>query len=117
MSEQAMQRDALAKVAPPALPLSVTLRLQKIGLNPTLLFGLMLFTMVLFVAIAAPLLTPYDPIAQSLGDAFLPPGSPDHILGTDNFGRDMWSRIAYSTRLDLQIGVISVLFPFAVGSL
>ena len=112
-----MQRDALANVAPPVLPLSVTLRLQKIGLNPTLLFGLMLFSIVLFVAIAAPLLTPYDPIAQSLGDAFLPPGSPDHILGTDNFGRDMWSRIAYSTRLDLQIGVISVLFPFAVGSL
>jgi peptide/nickel transport system permease protein len=116
MSEQAMQREALSTVTP-ALPVSFTLRLQKIGLNPTLLFGLMLFTIVLFVAIAAPLLTPYDPIAQSLGDAFLPPGSPEHILGTDNFGRDMWSRIAYSTRLDLQIGVISVLFPFAVGSL
>jgi len=116
MSDQAMQREAMASVTP-ALPVSFTLRLQKIGLNATLLFGLMLFSIVLFVAIAAPLLTPYDPIAQSLGDAFLPPGSPDHILGTDNFGRDMWSRLAYSTRLDLQIGVISVLFPFAVGSL
>jgi len=43
--------------------------------------------------------------------------SPNHILGTDNFGRDVWSRIVWSTRLDLQIGLISVLFPFVFGSL
>src|SRR5438552_3085070 len=47
----------------------------------------------------------------------LPPFSPDHILGTDNFGRDIWSRIAFSTRLDLQIGLLSVTFPFVFGSL
>jgi len=69
------------------------------------------------VAIGAPLLTPYDPIVQKLDEAFRPPLSPNHILGTDNFGRDVWSRILYSTRLDLQIGLISVLFPFAFGSL
>src|ERR671930_568519 len=39
------------------------------------------------------------------------------ILGTDNFGRDIWSRIAYSPRLDLQIGLLSVLFPFVFGGL
>jgi peptide/nickel transport system permease protein len=43
--------------------------------------------------------------------------SANHILGTDNFGRDIWSRIVYSTRLDLQIGLFSVLFPFVFGSL
>src|SRR5207302_652664 len=71
-----------------------------------------LVIVVVLVAIAAPLLTPYDPIAQQFTDSFLPPFSPGHILGTDNFGRDIWSRIAYSTRLDLQIGLFSVLFPF-----
>jgi peptide/nickel transport system permease protein len=92
-------------------------RARRIRLNPTLLTGLSLLGLVVLVAIAAPLLTPYDPIAQQFADSFLPPFSPGHILGTDNFGRDIWSRIAYSTRLDLQIGLISVTFPFIFGSL
>jgi peptide/nickel transport system permease protein len=101
----------------PVLQLGFTMRLQRVGLNVTLLAGLVLLAVVILVAIAAPLLTPYDPIVQKLDEGFLPPLSPNHILGTDNFGRDVWSRIAYSTRLDLQIGLISVLFPFIFGSL
>jgi peptide/nickel transport system permease protein len=116
MSEDVLDTRLLPNVAP-ALQLSFTMRLQKVGLNPTLVSGLVLLGIVILVAIGAPLLTPYDPIAQSLGDAFLPPLSPEHILGTDNFGRDVWSRIVYSTRLDLQIGFVSVLFPFVFGTL
>jgi peptide/nickel transport system permease protein len=116
MSDTVLKSRLLPEVAP-ALHLSYTLRLQKVGLNPTLVAGLLLLALVVLVAIAAPLLTPYDPIAQSLGEAFRPPFSPDHALGTDNFGRDIWSRIVWSTRLDLQIGLISVLFPFIFGSL
>src|SRR5437588_307773 len=63
------------------------------------------------------LLTPSDPLEPRFTAAFLPPFSPGHILGTDNFGRDIWSRIAFSTRLDLQIGLLSVSFPFIFGSL
>jgi peptide/nickel transport system permease protein len=92
-------------------------RARTIRVNPTLLTGLGLLGLVVLVAIAAPLLTPYDPIAQQFTESFLPPFSPGHILGTDNFGRDIWSRIAYSTRLDLQIGLLSVTFPFIFGSL
>jgi peptide/nickel transport system permease protein len=117
MSEIALGSRQMRGVASPAVRLIYTMRLQKIGLNPTLLTGLVLLAVVVLVAIAAPLLTPYDPIAQSLAEAFQPPLSPDHILGTDNFGRDIWSRIVYSTRLDLQIGLVSVLFPFVFGSL
>jgi peptide/nickel transport system permease protein len=118
MSETALSSSLARPHAAPALQqLSFGMRLQKLGLNPTLLAGIVLLTLVVMVAIAAPLLTPYDPIAQSLGEAFKPPLSPGHILGTDNFGRDMWSRIVYSTQLDLQIGLISVLFPFVFGSL
>src|ERR1700674_308695 len=87
------------------------MRSRRIRLNPTLLTGLVLLGFVVLVAIAAPLLTPYDPIAQQFTESFLPPFSPGHVLGTDNFGRDIWSRIAYSTRLDLQIGLLSALFP------
>ena len=112
MSEKALDVGPvqLARVMP-------VVRSRRIRLNPTLLTGLSLLCLVVIVAIAAPLLTPYDPIAQQFADSFLPPFSPGHILGTDNFGRDIWSRIAYSTRLDLQIGLISVTFPFIFGGL
>jgi peptide/nickel transport system permease protein len=102
-------RGALTQVTP------VT-RTRWIRIGPTLLTGLVLLGLVVLVAIAAPLLTPYDPIEQRFTEAFLPPFSPGHVLGTDNFGRDIWSRIVYSTRLDLQIGLLSVSFPFIFGS-
>jgi peptide/nickel transport system permease protein len=115
MSEGVLDTRLRPQVAP--LPeLSFTMRLQKVGLNPTLLAGLLLLALVVVIAIIAPLLTPYDPIVQKLDEAFKPPLSPNHLLGTDNFGRDVWSRILYSTRLDLQISLISVLFPFTFGS-
>ena len=117
MSESVLDAGLRPRVGEPVLQLSFTMRLQKIGLNPTLLAGLLLLALVVLVAICAPLLTPYDPIVQKLDEAFQPPLSVHHILGTDNFGRDVWSRILYGTRLDLQIGVISVLFPFVFGSL
>ena len=117
MSESVLDAGLRPRVGEPVLQLSFTMWLQKIGLNPTLLAGLLLLALVVLVAICAPLLTPYDPIVQKLDEAFQPPLSVNHILGTDNFGRDVWSRILYGTRLDLQIGVISVLFPFVFGSL
>src|SRR5438046_5541207 len=117
MSESVLDTRLSRPRVAPVLQLGFTMRLQKIGLNPTLLAGLILLTIVVLAAICAPLLTPYDPIAQKLDEAFQPPLSAKHILGTDNFGRDVWSRIVYSTRLDLQIGLFSVLFPFIFGSL
>src|SRR5215470_14494726 len=87
--------------------LGFTMRLQKIGLNPTLLAGLILLAIVVLAGLSAPLLTSYDPNAQNLTDAFQPPLSARHLLGTDNFGRDIWSRILYSTQLDLQIALVA----------
>jgi peptide/nickel transport system permease protein len=95
---------------------SLAIQWKRLRINSTLLTGTIMLLLVILVAISAPLLTPYDPIVQDLNSAFLPPGSPGHILGTDNFGRDEFSRIIFATRLDLQIGFISVLFPFLAGS-
>lgn len=115
MSENVLEPAVLRNVG--AVPrLSYSMRLQKVGLNATLLAGLVLLAVVVAAAIAAPLLTPYDPIVQKLDDTFRPPFSPNHILGTDNFGRDIWSRIVYGARLDLQIALIAVIFPFVFGS-
>jgi peptide/nickel transport system permease protein len=116
MSEHVVETGVGRPSVAPALQLPLDLRLQKIGLNATLLSGLVLLGLVVLAAIAAPLLTPYDPIAQKLDQAFKPPLTAGHVLGTDNFGRDVWSRIVYSTRLDLQIAVVSVLFPFIFGT-
>ncbi len=95
---------------------SLAIRWRRLRINSALLSGIIILILVVMVAFLAPLLTPYDPIAQDLNSAFLPPGSPGHFLGTDNFGRDEFSRIIFSTRLDLQIGFLSVLFPFLFGS-
>jgi peptide/nickel transport system permease protein len=75
--------------------------------------GLCLFWLI--VALTAPWLAPFDPLEQNLGATLLPPGGA-HLLGTDNFGRDVLSRIIWGTRLDLQMGVFGVLFPFVIGT-
>jgi peptide/nickel transport system permease protein len=115
-----MSEKALGAGLPETVPFAertAAMRMREIRIAPTLLAGLVLLGLVVVVAIAAPLITFYDPIEQRFAEAFLPPFSPGHILGTDNFGRDIWSRIAFSTRLDLQIGLLSVLFPFIFGGL
>jgi peptide/nickel transport system permease protein len=90
---------------------------RKLRINSLIIGGTILLLIVILAAIFAPLLTPYDPIAQNLNETFLPPLSPAHALGTDNFGRDIWSRIVYGARMDLQIAFLAVLFPFVFGSL
>lgn len=68
----------------------------------------------ILLAVFAPLVAPYDPLAQDLMARLQPP-SWTHPLGTDNFGRDILSRIIFGTRLDLQMGILGVLFPFLIG--
>jgi peptide/nickel transport system permease protein len=116
MSESVLtgQPSAIASAARP--PRSVSF-IRRLNIRGTLLLGLILLAIVILVALFAPLLAPYNPISQDLARAFAPPFSSGHLLGTDNFGRDELSRIIFSTRLDLQIGFFSVLFPFIAGSL
>ena len=77
--------------------------------------------LVLFICgVAAPLLSPHDPQAQTLEDRLRPPrwaenGSPAYLLGTDNLGRDMLSRIIYGSRISLLVGVATVIFAGIVG--
>jgi len=82
--------------------------------NPALMAGLIITGIVLIAAIIAPLITFYNPITQNLTDALQGP-SAAHWLGTDQFGRDTWTRLVYGARLDLRIAFIAVLFPFTLG--
>lgn len=81
---------------------------------PIVLGGCMVLLMIVF-AVVAPWLSPFSPSAQSAEHVLKGPGSGDHILGTDEYGRDLLSRIIWGTRISLQVGVGSVLVGFIIG--
>jgi peptide/nickel transport system permease protein len=85
--------------------------------NLALVGGLTIFALIVLAAVFAPWLTSADPLKQDLLSARLPPGSPGHVLGTDELGRDVLSRLLYGARIDLRIGVLAVVIPFVAGSL
>lgn len=90
--------------------------LPRFGRHPMpLLLGGALIGCIALLAILAPLVAPFDPIAQDLAVKLQPP-SLDHPFGTDNFGRDVLSRIIWGARIDLQMGIIGVFFPFLIGT-
>ena len=83
--------------------------------QPALMAGLVITGIIIAMAIAAPLITSYNPIAQNLNDTLQGP-SAQHWLGTDQLGRDIWTRLVYGARVDLKVGFIAVLFPFCLGT-
>jgi peptide/nickel transport system permease protein len=82
--------------------------------NWTLYSGLALLALIVLSAVLAPLLTSYDPIHQDLTQSLQPPGG-DHLLGTDQLGRDVFARLLYGGRVDLRVGALAVIFPFLIG--
>jgi peptide/nickel transport system permease protein len=83
--------------------------------QPALMTGIVILVIVVGMALAAPLLTPYNPITQNLNASLLGP-SAHHLLGTDQLGRDTFTRLLYGLRLDLRIAFLAVLSPFVLGT-
>lgn len=89
--------------------------------NRAALLGLVLITAMFILAIFAPLLAPYSPYENfkdgltSIG-APVPPG-PKFLLGTDDLGRDVLSRLIYASRISLQVGLIAALVSITVGTI
>lgn len=109
--------SAAAPVGPVVATVPATRRGRSGRWNAPLVSGLLLFGLLVLAAVCAPLLTSYDPIDQNLNEAFLGPGSPHHLLGTDALGRDVLSRLLYGARVDLRVGVLAVVSPFVIGTL
>lgn len=82
--------------------------------DPGALIGAVIIVALLIVALFAPLIAPYDPTTQKIVNAFAPP-SLEHWFGTDEYGRDLLSRVIYGTRPALMVGLLSVLISMAVG--
>ncbi len=79
-------------------------RLRK---NPLAMFGLGVVVLLIFCAITADIIAPYKYYEQNLMNSFQPP-SGEHLFGTDEFGRDIFSRIIHGSRISLQVGLIAV---------
>jgi peptide/nickel transport system permease protein len=83
--------------------------------NRTAVVGLVLIVAIVFIAAAAPLIAPHDPLDQSVRDRLAPP-SADYPLGRDDKGRDILSRVIYGTRIALMVGFFSVLIGGVLGT-
>jgi len=76
--------------------------------------GTLLVLIISLVAIFAPVVAPYEPSAQNLSNRLCSPSS-EHLLGTDEFGRDALSRIIFGSRVSLIVGVLSVALAMVIG--
>ena len=84
--------------------------------RPNARIGLVIVVAVVALAALAPYLTPHDPIRQNMRARFLPP-SLEHPFGTDEFGRDLFTRVAYGARISLQVGTVVVAISVLGGAL
>jgi len=82
--------------------------------NPSFFWGMVIVGIIFLVAIFHKQISPFNPTENNLKNILQPPGGA-HILGTDQYGRDVFSRIVSATPLDLEIGILSVLFPLLIG--
>lgn len=81
----------------------------------SLYIGLAIVTMLLLFGVFPGFFAPYDPIAFDYQHLSSPP-SLAHLFGTDNFGRDVLSRVIWATRIDMQIAIFSTVFPLVFGT-
>jgi len=80
-----------------------------------IVLGIAMIVLMCAVAILAPVLAPFNPSAQSSAYVLKGPGAGgNHLLGTDEYGRDLFSRIIWGTRVSLQVGLVSVLVGFCL---
>jgi len=87
-----------------------------VGENPVTGFAFGLFALIVIAAVIGPSIVPFDPLASDTSATLQPP-SAKHWFGTDQLGRDMFSRVIVATRLDFAIAVCSVALVFVWGGL
>jgi len=97
-------------------------QIEKLFKNKTGLAGLIIITLFAMAAIFAPAISPHNPIENALYDQLKPPvweegGAAKNLLGTDDLGRDILSRLIYGARVSLTLGVVSVGLALTLGTL
>ncbi len=88
--------------------------LRRLLRNPLAIVGLAIVIIMIVMALFAPQIAPYSPIQTNL-KLYVKPPSPDHILGTDDVGRDVFSRIIYGAQISLEVSILSMVLGIALG--
>ena len=83
--------------------------------TPSFVAGLLIVGTIVTMCLAAPLITSQSPTHQDLNNILASPSS-KHLLGTDQLGRDLFSRILYGGRVDLRVAFLAVILPFLIGT-
>jgi peptide/nickel transport system permease protein len=109
-----------AVVETPAVPVALapgrrSRVLRRLRRNPLAMASLLVLVVAVVAAVLAPWLAPYAPEQTDFSHTLAPPGTPGHVLGTDDLGRDVLSRIMYGARASLEVGVLAVLVALLVG--
>ncbi len=84
---------------------------------PRLVASATLVALLFLVALLAPFISPHDPISVNADNAYLPPLSPSHLLGTDELGRDLFSRMLWGARVSLPVAFVAVGVGLVAGGL
>ncbi len=91
--------------------------MKRLFKNKLAIVGLVIVILQIILALFAPFMTAYDPAAQNLANRELPVFSEGHWLGTDNYGRDVWSRIVFGARISLVVGITAVSLGLIGGTI
>lgn len=90
-------------------------RLRFVARHLALAIGATLLAVLVLLSLAAPLLAPFDPVALDVTHRLRPPG-PAHWFGTDNYGRDVFSRTLYGGRISLLVGIATTVLSSLIGT-
>ena len=120
MNSPAVSESAVLAPAPPWREREWMVLAARLARRRTALFGLLVVTAVLLVAAFAPLISPFDPLAQDIGQRLKEPGWQEqqgrvHLLGTDHLGRDILARIIFGSRIALVVGLAAVAISGVLG--
>lgn len=88
---------------------------QRLRKNKMAMIGLAITITLILIAIFAPLIAPYDPYTVDWAQSLQAPGEGNHLLGTDQLGRDIFSRLIYGSRISLRVGIITQLISMTIG--
>jgi len=89
--------------------------LKRLRHNPLAVASFAVLLVATLIAVLAPWIAPYSPEQTDFAHTFSPPGTPGHLLGTDDLGRDVLSRIMLGMRASLEVGVLAVLTALLIG--
>jgi peptide/nickel transport system permease protein len=117
MPTAALTHDALAETAFKRRPRSFARdAFQGLIRNRSAVVGAIVLGLLIVLALAAPLLSHYDPTAIALRTRLQPPDA-SHVFGTDEFGRDILTRVLYGARISLPVGLIALAIGVSIGTL